>query len=40
MSEEENYDDKVYEPYPNDFQDLEVEEDKSNLLRCVRLIST
>jgi hypothetical protein len=40
MSEEENYDDKVYEPYPNDFQDLEVKEDKSNLLRCVRLIST
>jgi hypothetical protein len=39
MTEDDNYDDKVYEPNPNDFQDLEAEEDKSNLLRCVRLIS-
>ena len=40
MGEEDNYDDKVYEPNPNDFQDLDDEEDESNLLVCVRSIST
>ena len=40
MGEEDNYDDKVYEPNPDDFQDLNDEEDESNLLGCVRSIST
>jgi hypothetical protein len=41
MGEEDNCDDKVYEPNPNDFQDLnDDEEDESNLLGCVRSIST
>ena len=40
MDEEDNYDDKVYEPNPNDFQDLNDEEDESNLLGCVRSIFT
>jgi hypothetical protein len=40
MSEEDNCDDKVYEPNPDDFQDLNDEEDASNLLGCVRSIST
>jgi len=40
MGEEDNYDDKVYEPNLDDFQDLNDEEDKSNLLGCVRSIST
>ena len=34
MSEEDNCDDKVYEPNLDDFQDLN-EDDESNLLRCV-----
>jgi hypothetical protein len=37
MGEEDNCDDKVYEPNPDDFQDLN---DESNLLGCVRSIST
>jgi hypothetical protein len=40
MGEEDNCDDKVYEPNPDDFQDLNDEEDESNLLGCVRSIST
>ena len=32
MSVEDNYDDKIYEPDPDDFQDLNDEEDESNLL--------
>ncbi|KAL3610951.1 hypothetical protein D5086_001971 [Populus alba] len=39
MGEEDNYDDKVYELNPYDFQDLNDDEDESNLLRCVRFIS-
>ena len=39
MGEEDNCDDKVYEPNPDDFQDLNDEEDESNLLGCVRSIS-
>jgi hypothetical protein len=39
MGKEDNCDDKVYEPNPNDFQDLN-DEDESNLLVCVRFIST
>ena len=38
--EEDNCDDKVYELNPDDFQDLNDEEDESNLLGCVRSIST
>ena len=38
MSAEDNCDDKVYEPNPDDFQDLNDEEDESNLLGCVRSI--
>ena len=38
MSEEDNCDDKVYEPNPDDFQDLDDEEDESNLLGYVRSI--
>ena len=40
MSDEYNYDDKVYELHPDDFQDLDVEENESNLLGCVGSIST
>ena len=40
MGEEDNCDDKVYEPNPDDFQDLNHEENESNLLGCVRSIST
>ena len=40
MGEEDNCDDKVYEPNPDDFQDLNDEEDESNLLGCVRSIFT
>jgi len=40
MDEEDNCDDKVYEPNPDDFQDLNDEDDESNLLGCVRSIST
>jgi len=40
MNEEDNCDDKVYEPNPDDFQDLNDEDDESNLLGCVRSIST
>jgi hypothetical protein len=39
MDEEDNCDDKVYEPNPDDFQDLNDEEDEFNLLGCVRSIS-
>ena len=39
MGAEDNCDDKVYEPNPDDFQDLDDEEDESNLLGCVRSIS-
>ena len=39
MSKENNCDDKIYEPNPNDFQDLNDEEDESNLLGCIRSIS-
>jgi hypothetical protein len=35
MGEEDNCDDKIYEPNPNDFQDLNDEKDESNLLGCV-----
>ena len=40
MGEENNCYDKVYEPNPDDFQDLNDEKDESNLLCCVRFIST
>jgi hypothetical protein len=40
MGKEDNCDDKVYEPNPDNFQDLNDEEDESNLLGCVRSIST
>ena len=40
MSEEDNCDDKIYEPNPDDFQDLNDEEDEFNLLRCDRSIPT
>jgi hypothetical protein len=40
MDEEDTCDDKVYEPNPDDFQDLNDEDDESNLLGCVRSIST
>lgn len=40
MSEEDNYDDKVYEPNLDNFQDLDVKKNESNLLGCVRSIST
>jgi hypothetical protein len=40
MREEDNCDYQVYEPNPDDFQDLNNEEDESNLLGCVRPIST
>ncbi|KAL3597141.1 hypothetical protein D5086_008778 [Populus alba] len=40
IGEKDNCDDKVYEPNPNDFQDLNDEEDESNLLGCVRSLST
>lgn len=40
MGEENNCYDKVYEPNANDFQDLNDEKDESNLLGCVRFIST
>ena len=40
MGEEDNCDDKIYEPNLDDFQDLNDEEDESNLLGCVRFIST
>jgi hypothetical protein len=39
MGEEYNYYDKVYELNPYDFQDLNDEEDESNLLRYVRFIT-
>ena len=39
MSAKDNCDDKVYEPNPDEFQDLDDEEDESNLLGCVRSIS-
>jgi hypothetical protein len=29
MSEEDNYDDKVYEPNPDNFQDLDVKENET-----------
>jgi hypothetical protein len=38
--EEDNCVDKVYEPNPDNFQDLNDKEDKSNLLGCVRSITT
>ena len=40
MREEDNCDYQVYEPNLDDFQDLNNEEDESNLLGCVRPIST
>ena len=40
MGEEHNYDDKVYEPNFDDFQDLNNKEGESNLLGCARPIST
>jgi hypothetical protein len=40
MDEEDTCDDKVYEPNPDDFQDLNDEDDESNLLGFVRSIST
>jgi hypothetical protein len=40
MGKEDNCDDKVYEPNPDDFRDLNDEEDESNLRGCVRYIST
>lgn len=40
MSEENNYNDNVYELNPDDIQDLNDEEYESNLLGCVGTIST
>lgn len=40
IGEEDNCDDKVYEPNPDDFQGLNDEKDESNLLGCVRFIFT
>ena len=39
IGEEDNCDDEIYEPNPEDFHDLNDEEDESNLLGCVRSIS-
>jgi hypothetical protein len=39
MDEQDTCDDKVYEPNPDDFQDINDEDDESNLLGCVRSIS-
>jgi hypothetical protein len=39
MDEEDNCDNKVYEPNPDDFQDLNDEENESNLLESIRSIS-
>lgn len=33
MSEEDNYDDKVYEPNPDNFQDLDVKENETQMSR-------
>ena len=40
ISEKENYDDKMYKYNPADFKNPNDEEKRSNLLECVRFIST